>query len=590
MNERWTTTLLRAAIGLIIVGVVIFVILTCIGFSPGKIAEMFSRPVTGGTAEIEEKTEPKPDEEPEPVEEKEEVKRPGFGTANFVVLGVYLAGMLAIGFAASRRIKNARSFFVADGRLNYVLVGLSLLGTYLSALTVMGLPGAAYGKHDWIFMVQLPFLIITAVVITRLVLPRYRKAGVISVYEYLERRIHVSARVIASVSFVIFSIARMGLVLYLPALAFHTVTGVSLPLCIMVMGLFITLYTVLGGIEAVVWTDAIQVVIFIAGAFLTLGYIFSEIGVDRFLEIGMAHNKFRIIVPGTNIMKITTLWLILETIFQTIRIYGTQQDMAQRYMTTGSTVKANRSVWISILAYIPLGFMFYFIGTALFVFYKVYPDAAAPGKADPMYPHFIVNHLPAGVAGLLIAAIFAAAMSSIDSLMNSSSTVCVEDFLKRFGKKERSETYYLPVARLLTVLWGVLAVGMGLLFIRIEYVQIVWGKVMGISTNGMLGLMALAFLPVRIRKMPAIIGFASSYVCLVLMMFAGYVLLGLMVLAGADLVTLPVIGDGVAYLITGTVKVNYLLWPVIGNLVCVVVALALNPFFSGGPAAAEEDS
>ena len=559
MNERWTTTLLRAAMGLIIVGVVIFVILTCIGFSPSQIAEMFSRPVTGGTAKVEEKPEPTPDEEKEPEadEKKEEVKRPEFGTANFVVLGVYLAGMLAIGFAASRRIKTARNFFIADGRLNYVLVGLSLLGTYLSALTVMGLPGMAYGKHDWIFMVQLPFLIITAIVITRLVLPRYRKAGVISVYEYLEQRIHVSARVIAAVSFVIFSIARMGLVLYLPALAFHTVTGVSLPLCIMVMGLFITLYTVLGGIEAVVWTDAIQVVIFIVGAFLTLGYIFSEIGVDRFLEIGRAHNKFRVIVPGGDIAKIATIWLILETIFQTIRIYGTQQDMTQRYMTTGSTKKANRSVWISILAYIPLGFIFYFIGTALFVFYKVYPDAAAPGKADPMYPHFIVNHLPPGVAGLLIAAIFAAAMSSIDSLMNSSSTVCVEDFLKRFGKKVRSETHYLSVARLLTLSWGVLAVGMGLLFIKIEYVQIVWGKVMGISTNGMLGLMALAFLPFRIHKMPAIIGFVCSYVCLAIMMNWGIV---------------------------------YLLWPVVGNLVCFLVALGLNPFFSGSPAVAEEDS
>lgn len=551
MSERWTTTLLRAAIGLIIVGVAIFVILTCIGFSPSQIAEMFSHPVTGGTAKIEKKDDSAPEEEKEPSEP------PAFGTANYVVLGVYLAGMLAIGFAASRRIKSARSFFIADGRLNYVLVGLSLLGTYLSALTVMGLPGMAYGKHNWTFMVQLPFLIITAVVITRLVLPRYRKAGVISVYEYLERRIHVSARIIASLSFVIFAIARMGLVLYLPALAFHTVTGVSLPLCIMVMGLFITLYTVLGGIEAVVWTDAIQVVIFVVGALVTLGYIFSDIGVVRFLQIGMAHNKFRVIVPGTDIMKITTVWLILETIFQTIRIYGTQQDMAQRYMTTGSTKKANRSVWISILAYIPLGFVFYFIGTALFAFYEVYPDATMPGKADRIYPHFIVNQLPPGVAGLLIAAIFAAAMSSIDSLMNSSSTVCVEDFLKRFGKKERSETHYLSVARLLTLSWGVLAIGMGLLFIKIEYVQIVWGKVMGISTNGILGLMALAFLPFRIHKIPAIVGFVCSYICLGLMMNS---------------------------------EITYLLWPVAGNLVCFLVALALNPFFSESRAVAEQDS
>ena len=473
--------------------------------------------------------------------------RRAFGRANYLVLSGYLAAMLLIGYLASRRIKGSRSFFIADGKLNYVVVGLSILGTYLSALTMMGLPGMSYGAHDWTYTVQLPCLVITAMVITGIVLPRYRAAGIVSIYEYLERRIHVSARLAASICFIIFAIGRMGLVLYLPALAFSTVTGTPLWMCILGMGMIVTIYTVLGGIEAVVWTDAIQVVIFIVGAFVTLGYIFHHIGAAQFIDIGLQHNKFRVLIPGFDVTKITTVWLILETIFQTIRIYGTQQDIAQRYMTTGSTAKANRSVWIGILGYIPLGFIFYLIGTALFAFYQANPDVNLPGKADPMYPHFIVNHMPVGVAGLVIAAIFAAAMSSIDSCMNSSSTVCIEDFFKRFRKVERSDAHYLRWARYLTVVWGALAMVMALLFMEAQYAQIVWGKLMGISTNGILGLMALAFLPWRVNKWAAMVGFAFSYVCLFVMMGSG---------------------------------INFLLWPVIGNTACFLVALFLHPLFA----------
>ena len=152
----------------------------------------------------------------------------------------HAAGMLGVGAYVGRKIKGTKGYFIADGRMHPVVVGLSLLGTYLSALTVMGLPGMAYGKHDWTYMVQLPFLILTAVIITRIVLPRYRAAGVISIYTYLEERIDVTARVLASIAFLIFSIARMGLVLYLPALAFSVVTGAPLWLCVVGMGLIIT--------------------------------------------------------------------------------------------------------------------------------------------------------------------------------------------------------------------------------------------------------------------------------------------------------------------------------------------------------------
>jgi len=470
-----------------------------------------------------------------------------FGTANYVVLAVYLVAMIAIGWAAGRRIKGTRGFFVADGRLNHVVVGLSILGTYLSALTMMGLPGMSYGGHNWTYMIQLPFLLLTAVVVTRWILPRYRQAGVVSIYGFMEKRLGVTGRAIGAVSFIVFAIGRMGLVLYLPALAFSTATGAELWVCIVVMGVIITAYTVIGGIEAVVWTDAIQVMIFIFAALLSLVYIFSDLGLEQFVAVGAEHGKFRLLLLDTNIREITSLWLVLETIFQTIRIYGTQQDITQRYLTTGSTAKANRSVWISVLTYIPLGFLFYLIGTALFVFFKCHPEAAMPGKSDSVYPFFVVTQLPAGVAGLVIAAIFAAAMSSIDSCMNSASTVCVEDFAKRFTGRKLPDRHYLLFARLLTILWGVLATVMALAFMKIEYVQIVWGKLMGFSTNGILGLMALTFLRRRVRWWAVLGGFVTSYLWLYVMVRH---------------------------------EINYLLWPVVGNVVCFVTAWLLNQMAS----------
>jgi SSS family transporter len=494
-----------------------------------------------------------------------EVPSPEFGTANYAVLIVYLLAMLGIGWWTSRFIKDTRGFFIAEGRLNHIVVGISILTAYLSALTMMAIPGVAFRKLDWLFVIQLPFLIFTAFVITQFVLKRYRDAGVISVYQYLEQRIHVSSRLLASFSFILFSIGRMGLVLYLPALAFSMVTGSDLLTTIIIMGVVVTIYTVMGGMEAVIWTDFVQAIIMVAGAVVSAIFILVKSGGGRFMDIATAHHKFRIIQAHGDWTSILTVFLILETIYQTIRIYGTQQDITQRYMTTRSTKKANASVWIAILGFIPFCLLFFFIGTALFVYFQLTPDPAVPamvakGKADAIYPYFVASRLPAGVAGLVIAAIFAAAMSSIDACMNASSTVCVEDFYRRFRKSPVSERHYLFVARGLTVVWGVLATVMAILMMNIRTVQIVWGKVMGISTNGVLGLMALAFLRRPVRWWAAIAGFASGYAALFTVMWF--------------LQVKPSVA--LTYPVKSGHALNYLLWPVIGNTICFVVGLALD--------------
>jgi SSS family transporter len=447
-----------------------------------------------------------------------------------------------------------------------VLVGMSLLGTYLSALTVMALPGKAFSPEDWLWAIQLPFLIVTAIVITRFVLPFYRTAGVVSVYQFLELRIHVVARVLASLCFLALSVGRSALTLYLPALAFAEITKADISAVIIVMGVVTTIYTFWGGIEAVIWTDAIQVVIFALGAILSVIFILWDIHVVNadFWDLATQFHKFRMWTPSLKFTELTSVWLILQTLFETIRIYGTQQDMTQRYVAAKSTRAANKSVWISILGYIPLGFAFYFIGSALFVYYQAHPDGYVLGelakekpKFDAIYPHFIATRLPFGVKGTVLAAIFAAAMSTVSSCMNSGATVCIEDFYKRFWPKERSDLHYLWLARGLTLVLGAASIGMAFYFAYAgQSAQDMWSKVMSYTTTGVLALMAFAFLPIRFRPTAAIVGWTVAF--------------------------------GSVWYMTAHKLVHFLLYPVIGNLlgfcvglivqVLIVLASGRNPF------------
>jgi SSS family solute:Na+ symporter len=321
----------------------------------------------------------------------------------------------------------------------------------------------------------------------------------------------------------------------------------------------------MGGIEAVIWTDFAQAIVMLAGALVSVLYVLAKTGVAPLFQVAAEHHKFRMITQPGDLSSVLTIFLILETIVQTIRIYGTQQDMTQRYMTTGSTEKANRSVWISILGFIPVGFVFFFIGSALFVYYLLHPNTAVPaliasGRADAIYPYFVADELPIGLAGLVIAAIFAASMSSIDACMNANSTVCVEDFHRRFARRERSDHFYLNEAKLLTLLWGALATGMAILMMEIEYAQIVWNKILAISTNGVLGLMALAFLPRPVRAWAAVAGFLASYACLFTMMW-------FLQVKPAVILTYPVAAGS---------TICFLLWSVVGNLACFLTALILD--------------
>lgn len=384
-----------------------------------------------------------------------------FGTTNFIVLGVYLAFLVAMGAYFATRSKTANDFFLAGGRMPWWAAGVSIFATMLSAITYLSIPATAY-ETDWTrFLLNMGIVLIAPLVIL-FYLPFYRRLRVTSAYEYLEHRFHVSIRLLGSLSFILFQLGRMGIVLLLPALALSAVTQLDLYLCIALMGILSTIYTVLGGMEAVIWTDALQAVVLIGGALAALVIIAHALpgGFAQIIQDGVANDKFEFINPGIDLQSDSILVILIGMVFANLLPYTTDQAVVQRYMTTSTEQKARRAIWTGALLAIPASILFFFLGTALFVFYLNAPDQlVALEKADQLFPWFIANEMPPGLAGLVIAGVFAAAMSSLDSSMHAISTIVTVDFVQRF----RPERDWLSFARKLTILLGLLGTASALL-------------------------------------------------------------------------------------------------------------------------------
>jgi SSS family solute:Na+ symporter len=377
-----------------------------------------------------------------------------FGWINYLTLFVYLFLMLFIGWYFSRGNKTTNDYFLGGGRIPWWATGLSIYATMLSAITYLSQPALAFA-FDWqAYLGYFTILIIAPIVITYY-LPFFRKLNVITAYEYLEKRFNVSVRIFGSSSFVLFQLVRMGIVVYLPALALATVIGIDIYMAIVLMGILAILYTYLGGIEAVIWTDVIQVVVLILGLIVSLVYIAIDIGDLGFIyDTALTNGKLKLVDLRFSFTEVVTWSLFLGSFALNLAPYTTDQAIVQRYMTTSSEEAARKSIWLNGLISIPAGILIFMTGTFLYVYFKVHPEFLSVGmQNDSVFPRFIANQLPPGVAGLVIAGIYSASMSSLDSSMHSVSTVVTVDFYKRFSKT------YTEVKGLSTAKWTTVVVG-----------------------------------------------------------------------------------------------------------------------------------
>jgi len=442
--------------------------------------------------------------------------RSGFGLINYIVLGVYLGALLALGFYFSKREHTTDDFFKAGGRIPWWAAGLSIFGTQLSAITFMAIPAKSFAT-DWTWFIMNMTIVGVAPFIVLLFLPFYRRLNVTTAYEYIEKRFNVVVRLTASAMFMVFQFARIGIVLFLPSIALSVVTGIDIKICIAVMGLLSITYTVMGGIEAVIWTDVIQVFILLGGSVLVLFIIPGHVqgGFGGMLEIAADAEKLRLFNFHFS-FKSTTFWvLVLGGIGANLISYGSDQAVIQRYLTTKDEKDAARGIWTNGLLTIPASIIFFGLGTALFAFFKSHPETlgATMEMTDAIFPWFIITQLPAGIAGLLIAGIFAAAMSSLDSSMNSVAAAFTTDFYRRF-KPSYKDQKYLAIARVVTVVIGACGMAFALAMATWD-INSLWSefaKYIGLFGGGLGGLFILAIFTRRANGKGAMIGLLTSAV------------------------------------------------------------------------------
>ena len=423
-----------------------------------------------------------------------------FLLADKLILVFYFLAVILFGAYFRKKSSTSSGFMIADGKLPSWAVGLSILGTFVSSITFLAYPGQAYNANWDVFLFSLT-LPPAALVATFYFIPLYRTKVKISAYEYLEKRFGPWARIYGSISFMLGSLARIGMILFLVSLVLHQLTGWSYGTIIIITGIGVTCYTMLGGIEAVIWTDVVQVIILFGGAIVSVIILLAGMpeGPGQLFEIAVQKQKFSLGSWQPDLIAPTAWVVLIYGIIENLRNFGVDQNYVQRYQVTQSVKDASRSVWIAAIAYIPVSALFLFIGTALFSFYtanaELLPSSLEGSlSGDKIYPYFIATQFPVGLRGLLIAAIFAAAMSSIDSSLNCVSTLTLLDFYKRHINPNVDEKKSIKLLRVYTVIWGVLGTVTGLAMIQVRTALETGWQLAGIAGGGLVGLFLLGLM------------------------------------------------------------------------------------------------
>ena len=424
------------------------------------------------------------------------------------VLAVYLVLVVGYGCWFAWRSGSSDQFMSAGRSIPGWAVGLSIFGSYISSISFMANPGKAYSGNWNAFVFALSMPLATWISVKYFV-PFYRKSGHVSAYEHFEARFGAWARTYGVVCFLLTQFARLGMILYMLALAFKPLVGLDVETIIIISGIAITIYPLLGGTEGVVWTGVVQSIVLVAGVLVCVVGVLLEIdgGVTELVKVGIANNKFSLGSLGTSVTD-STFWVVLIMGMVThMQNFGVDQGYIQRYVTAKSDADAGRSVWLGGLAFIPLSAAFFLIGTGLFVLYVQQRPGLLPEgtKAEAVLPFFIGNELPAGVMGLVLAAVFSAAM---DSNLNCCATLYLCDIHRRYIRPQASERESMFVLHLSTLIMGALSVGTAIILAQSKDAKAldVWWKLVGILSGGVLGLFLLGVLSRRARSLHAGLG------------------------------------------------------------------------------------
>lgn len=375
-----------------------------------------------------------------------------------VVLIVYVVGIAWVGARFGKDQESTQDYFLGGRKIPGWAIGLSVMATQASAITFIGAPGWGFegGLERLATFINVPLAMAVLIVI---LVPIFHRAGIYSIYELLERRFGALTRSLAALLFLIARGLATGVVLYAPALVLSVVTGWNVNLTIVLMAVIAVSYTVLGGISAVIWTDVIQMFVLWLGAILSMVLMVSSLpgGWSDVFAYGAANGMFDTLDFSLDPTVTYSVWagLIGGTVMH-IAYFGTDQSQIQRVLTSPSIAEGQRSLLIGGYLLVPQMLLFLFIGVMLAAYYQQH-GLTAPDNLNELFPRYVVNAFPVGITGLVIAGVFAAAMSSLDSALNSLSAVTVRDFYARYVKPDADEKHYLKASRWATIFWGLYA-------------------------------------------------------------------------------------------------------------------------------------
>jgi len=454
---------------------------------------------------------------------KPRMERNPMGYIDWSVIVIYLGAMIGIGywFMKKEAAATTDAYFRGGQSVPVWVAGLSIFATMLSSLTFMGIPARAFRTDMSWYAGQLPILIIVPLV-AACYLPFFRKLDLTSAYEYLERRFSLAARLFASGSFVLLHLGRIAIVLYLPALALASVTDINIEVSIAVIGILCVIYTLMGGIQAVVWTDAVQAVVLMGGALLCLimAVVRTEGGLFGVFEIAAADDKLlgSLSFSSLDVTDATTsFWVIFVAFgFNSLISYSSSQDVVQRYVTTKDIGAARRSLNVNLWMSLAASFLFFALGAAIYAFYKMNPERLDPAMAAPdaILPFFILQELPVGISGLIIAAIFAASQSTVSSSLNSLATCYVTDIDARILRPGRTDREYLNAAQWVVLGTGLASVGIALFlaYTGVDSAFKTFNTIIGLTAGSLGGLFALGVFTSRATSRGAMVGAISGFI------------------------------------------------------------------------------
>ncbi|MEH6587932.1 MAG: sodium:solute symporter [Halioglobus sp.] len=434
-----------------------------------------------------------------------------FGTLNWSILIVYVIANLCLGFFLGRKIESANDFFLGDRSIPWWAIGISVVSTYVSALTFLGGPAWSYTDGLSVIAIHLNYPLVIFFVVT-FFLPFFFNSGVASIYEYQEKRFGPTSRSVISLIFLVTQTLTSAAVLYATSLVLEFITGLQVEYCIVIVTIIALIYTAMGGIAAVIWTDVIQAGILFFGAFVILFALLGEMPLPLAEALSQlkAAGRTDALDFSVDLTKVTTVWsgVIAMTLFH-VTVYGANQMMVQRTLAAKNIGDAKKSFLMMGFGAFFIYFLFILLGVLFYSYYggREFEDG------NTIILQFASDYGMPGLMGLIAAAVLAASMSSLDSAFNSMSTVSTIDFYQRYFKPDESGEHYLQVSRAFTVFWAAMIVVPALMFAESEgSILETLSKVGSYFVGAKLSMFGLGFFSKHTTERGLLVGVAVGFV------------------------------------------------------------------------------